>query len=134
MVSIDNQWENSTPPRRHGRRHQRSPSALSNLLPSTVSMPPSSIETAAAPLPHETRRVVLKRKSSPPPASDSNKLVRRQQQPALPVSNLNRKDSCPILVRIFYSTNGHHTPLALFSNGKLPQPEIRVNTWSVLNL
>nr|VZI44290.1 unnamed protein product [Spirometra erinaceieuropaei] len=46
-----------------------------------------------------------------------------------PESTLNRRETCPILIRIFYSTNGQHTPLSLFSNGKLPHPEIQVNTW-----
>lgn len=43
--------------------------------------------------------------------------------------SLNRRDSCPILVRVFYSTDGRHTPLSQFSNGKFPANEIQINTW-----
>ncbi|VDD83841.1 unnamed protein product, partial [Mesocestoides corti] len=131
-------------PGRHGRR------SLSPPLP-----PP------AEPVP-ETRRVLLKRKASTSVEQEGSNFAARSMKDFLqhqedasaqsasakrqrssvvvvpPATSqapaFDRREVCPILVRVFYSTDGRHTPLSYFSNGKFPPSEVQVNTWLNVSL
>ncbi|KAL3319169.1 hypothetical protein Ciccas_002159 [Cichlidogyrus casuarinus] len=37
--------------------------------------------------------------------------------------------NCPILVRIFYSTEIKSIPMSLYTSGRMPKNEIQINTW-----
>ncbi|VDQ13248.1 unnamed protein product [Trichobilharzia regenti] len=52
-------------------------------------------------------------------------------QPIIP-SGIDRENTCPILLRIFYSTNSRHYSLSDYNKGKMPENEIQLNTWYVL--
>lgn len=100
----------------------------------------------------ETRRVFLKRKRDDPPTSnalavrtmqeflrnertkESHDLPSTAKRPKSSVvvvsrSPIDRSKLCPILVRVFYSTDGRHTPVSAFADGKYPSTEVQINTW-----
>ncbi|CAH8862530.1 unnamed protein product [Trichobilharzia szidati] len=47
----------------------------------------------------------------------------------IPPSGIDRENTCPILLRIFYSTNSRHYSLSDYNKGKMPENEIQLNTW-----
>nr|CDS29416.1 histone deacetylase complex subunit sap18 [Hymenolepis microstoma] len=119
---------------RHGRR---------DLSP----VPPPPAESLG-----ETRRVFLKRKHDDPPSNnafaartmqeflrtestkdtnDSPIPTKRPKSSVVVVSkpSVDRVDLCPILVRVFYTTDGRHTPSSAFADGKYPSNEVQINTW-----
>lgn len=42
---------------------------------------------------------------------------------------VNRSETCPILIRISYSTDGRHHSLSEYDRGKFPSNELQLNTW-----
>ncbi|CAH8605431.1 unnamed protein product [Heterobilharzia americana] len=46
-----------------------------------------------------------------------------------PPSGIDRENTCPILLRIFYSTNARHYSLSDYDKGRTPENEIQINTW-----
>ncbi|VDP92101.1 unnamed protein product [Echinostoma caproni] len=47
----------------------------------------------------------------------------------VPTSGVDREKTCPILIRISYTTNGRHTPLSEYDKGRFPRNMLYVNTW-----
>lgn len=144
-VTYTAKWDVSPDSRRvrHGRQN------VSPLPPATT-----------GPVP-ETRRVFLKRKPSTSldqpgsnfvartmkdvlkngDTSDRDSVAKRQRSSIVvvpsatsPKPSIDRRTVCPILVRVFYSTDGRHTPLSSFSSGKFPPSELHINTWLDVNL
>ncbi|KAL5969604.1 Histone deacetylase complex subunit SAP18 [Taenia solium] len=144
-AAFTDKWDVSPDSRRvrHGRQD------LSPLPPTTT-----------GPVP-ETRRVLLKRKPSTSvdqsgsnfvartmrdvlkngDASERDLTTKRQRSSVVvvptatsPKPSIDRRAVCPILVRVFYSTDGRHTPLSCFSSGKFPPSELHINTWLDVNL
>ncbi|KAM7536869.1 hypothetical protein Aperf_G00000082164 [Anoplocephala perfoliata] len=133
-------WDASPESRRirHGRQ---------NLSP-----PPPPTESIG-----ETRRVFLKRKHDDPPVNnafavrtmqefirterskeshDSPSAAKRPKSSVVvvPRSPVDRSKLCPILIRVFYSTDGRHTPVSAFTDGKYPASEVQINTWMNVSL
>ncbi|KAH8858850.1 Histone deacetylase complex subunit SAP18 [Schistosoma japonicum] len=44
-------------------------------------------------------------------------------------SGIDRENTCPILLRLFYSTNARHYSLSDYSKGRTPENEIQFSTW-----
>ncbi|CAL8084714.1 unnamed protein product [Calicophoron daubneyi] len=44
-------------------------------------------------------------------------------------SGIDRNQTCPILIRLSYSTNGRHTSLSEYDRGRFPVNEIDISTW-----
>ncbi|VDN97730.1 unnamed protein product [Rodentolepis nana] len=119
---------------RHGRR---------DLSP----VPPPPAESLG-----ETRRVFLKRKHDDLPTTNafairtmqeflrtdgtkdtdgSTLATKRPKSSVIVVSKptIDRVYLCPILIRVFYTTDGRHTPSSAFADGKYPSNEVQINTW-----
>lgn len=62
-----------------------------------------------------------KRKSTHPSESRSSRHASS--------STINRKETCPILIRLSYSTNGKHHSLSKYDRGRFPENELQINTW-----
>lgn len=46
-------------------------------------------------------------------------------------SKIDRENTCPILIRLSFTTNGRHSCITEFDNGKFPENELHINTWYV---
>lgn len=53
--------------------------------------------------------------------------------PSIAVSTVDREKTCPILIRVSYTTNGRHTPLSEYDKGRFPRNGFSMNTWRVLS-
>ncbi|VDL60773.1 unnamed protein product [Hymenolepis diminuta] len=105
----------------------------------------------------ETRRVFLKRKHDDLPtdnafaartmqeflrtesAKDDHYSPTAAKRPkssviVVPKPSVDRSNICPILVRVFYTTDGRHTPSSAFTDGKCPSNEVQINTWMNISL
>ncbi|KAA0189094.1 Histone deacetylase complex subunit SAP18 [Fasciolopsis buskii] len=49
--------------------------------------------------------------------------------PSIAVSTVDREKTCPILIRVSYTTNGRHTPLSEYDKGRFPRNGFSMNTW-----
>ncbi|KAL5106202.1 Histone deacetylase complex subunit SAP18 [Taenia crassiceps] len=99
--------------------------------------PSTSIDQSGSNFVARTMKDVLKNGDT----SERDPNAKRQRSSVVVVPNatsprpsIDRKTVCPILVRVFYSTDGRHTPLSCFSSGKFPQSELHINTWLDVNL
>ncbi|KAF7259775.1 hypothetical protein EG68_02743 [Paragonimus skrjabini miyazakii] len=115
------------------RSRSRSP-----ILASTVhlaSRPAPAVQPDAAERDDEMMRRVLVRRSGPevtePDFVQSDKgLGSRNIGPLHPkFKPIDRSETCPILVRLSYSTNGRHHSLSEYDRGKFPVNELQINTW-----
>ncbi|KAF8571216.1 hypothetical protein P879_00609 [Paragonimus westermani] len=121
--------------RSRSRNRSRSP-----LLASTVhlaSRPPPAVQPDTVERDDEMMKRVAVRRSGPeitePDFVQPEKgLGSRNIGPLHPkLKSIDRSETCPILVRLSYSTNGRHHPLSEYDRGKFPVNELQINTWYV---
>ncbi|KAF8052013.1 hypothetical protein N665_1631s0012 [Sinapis alba] len=64
----------------------------------------------------------------PPPPRGVN------QPPRLKAEPVDREKTCPLLLRVFTKTGGHHTKEDYAVRGKEPKDEVQIYTWKDANL
>ncbi|KAA3672069.1 histone deacetylase complex subunit SAP18 [Paragonimus westermani] len=118
--------------RSRSRNRSRSP-----LLASAVhlaSRPPPAAQPDAVERDDEMMRRVLRRSgqeiTEPDFVQPEKSLGSRNIGPLHPkLKSIDRSETCPILVRLSYSTNGRHHSLSEYDRGKFPINELQINTW-----
>ncbi|CAH8529993.1 unnamed protein product [Schistosoma turkestanicum] len=75
------------------------------------------------------RRQRSRDERSKKPLSRSLPFMKHRPLPPIVPSGIDRENTCPMLLRLFYSTNARHYSLSDYNKGRTPENEIQFNTW-----